>query len=119
MMYWENARFTLPDTDDTCDDGLLCSAFLSPVGIYTPVCCVDMVDMVDMVVSCCAVLCLTKHPPVAVLPVSFVCASLVRASAHLREFGRTETIGNTSDPEFTKQFIMDYYFYEMQYIKAR
>lgn len=42
----------------------------------------------------------------------------VYALLHLREFGRTETIGNTSDPEFTKQFVMDFCFNEIQYIKA-
>eukprot|EP00903_Cladosiphon_okamuranus_P012541 g11743.t2 len=35
------------------------------------------------------------------------------------EFGRTETIGNTSDPEFTKQFVMEFYFNEIQYIKVK
>eukprot|EP00752_Nemacystus_decipiens_P006392 g5760.t1 len=35
------------------------------------------------------------------------------------EFGRTETIGNTSDPEFTKQFVMDFHFNEIQYIKVK
>ncbi|CAM9104353.1 unnamed protein product [Pylaiella littoralis] len=35
------------------------------------------------------------------------------------EFGRTETIGNTADPEFTKQFIMDFLFNEIQYIKVK
>ncbi|CAN0474404.1 unnamed protein product, partial [Ectocarpus sp. 12 AP-2014] len=33
------------------------------------------------------------------------------------EIGRTETIGNTSDPEFTKQFILDFFFNEIQYVK--
>lgn len=36
----------------------------------------------------------------------------------LREIGRTETIGNTSDPEFTHQFVLDYFFNETQHIKA-
>ncbi|CAN0338339.1 unnamed protein product, partial [Scytosiphon promiscuus] len=35
-----------------------------------------------------------------------------------REIGRTETIGNTSDPEFTKQFILEYSFNEIQHIKV-
>ncbi|CAB1102218.1 unnamed protein product [Ectocarpus sp. CCAP 1310/34] len=33
------------------------------------------------------------------------------------EIGRTETIGNTSDPKFTKQFILDFFFNEIQYVK--
>ncbi|CAM9424900.1 unnamed protein product, partial [Hapterophycus canaliculatus] len=37
----------------------------------------------------------------------------------LREIGRTETIGNTSDPEFTKQFTLDFTFNEIQHVKVR
>ncbi|CAM9640078.1 unnamed protein product [Scytosiphon promiscuus] len=36
-----------------------------------------------------------------------------------KEIGRTETIGNTSDPEFTKQFILEYSFNEIQHIKVK
>lgn len=35
-----------------------------------------------------------------------------------REFGRTETLVNTSDPQFTRQFLMDYYFYEAQHVQV-
>lgn len=37
----------------------------------------------------------------------------------IREMGRTETINNTSDPEWTHQFVMDFYFIEIQHLKAR
>ncbi|CAM9627722.1 unnamed protein product, partial [Laminaria digitata] len=40
-------------------------------------------------------------------------------SSCLREVGRTETIGNTSDPEFTKQFLFDYSFNETQHVKVK
>lgn len=35
-----------------------------------------------------------------------------------RELGRTETIGNTSNPEFAHQFIVDFFFNEVQHIKV-
>ncbi|XP_039250265.2 copine-5-like [Styela clava] len=34
-----------------------------------------------------------------------------------REFGRTEEIKNTSNPDFTKKFIIDHFFDEIQQLK--
>uniref|UniRef100_A0A8C0U5T5 Copine family member 9 n=1 Tax=Cyanistes caeruleus TaxID=156563 RepID=A0A8C0U5T5_CYACU len=53
----------------------------------------------------------SKSDPVVVLYVQ------VSGSSEWKEFGRTEVIDNTLNPDFVRKFVLDYYFEEKQNLR--
>ncbi|XP_071295710.1 copine-9 isoform X4 [Agelaius tricolor] len=69
---------------------------------------------VELTVSCRNLLDLdtfSKSDPVVVLFVQ------VSGSSEWKEFGRTEVIDNTLNPDFVRKFVLDYYFEEKQNLR--
>ncbi|XP_032997311.1 copine-9-like [Lacerta agilis] len=69
---------------------------------------------VELTVSCRNLLDMdtfSKSDPVVILYIQGT------ADKEWREFGRTEVIDNTLNPEFVRKFVLDYYFEEKQNLR--
>uniref|UniRef100_A0A2K5EP50 Copine family member 9 n=1 Tax=Aotus nancymaae TaxID=37293 RepID=A0A2K5EP50_AOTNA len=68
---------------------------------------------IEITVSCRRPDVLPSPPPPAVV----VLYTQSRASQEWREFGRTEVIDNTLNPDFVRKFVLDYFFEEKQNLR--
>ncbi|XP_017555519.1 copine-8 isoform X1 [Pygocentrus nattereri] len=92
------------------------SAFpnMASIGELDPLTAAIPATKVEMTVSCRNLLdrdTFSKSDPICVLYTQTV------ASREWREFGRTEVIDNTLNPDFVRKFILDYFFEERQNLR--
>ncbi|MCJ8735883.1 hypothetical protein PDJAM_G00252600 [Pangasius djambal] len=87
---------------------------LASIGDWEPLIAAIPATKVELTVSCRNLLdrdTFSKSDPICVLYTQTV------ASREWREFGRTEAISNTLNPDFVRKFILDYFFEERQNLR--
>ncbi|XP_076863695.1 copine-8 [Brachyhypopomus gauderio] len=88
--------------------------YMASVGGFDPLIATIPATKVEITVSCRNLLdrdTFSKSDPICVLYIQTV------TNREWREFGRTEVINNTLNPDFVQKFILDYFFEERQNLR--